>query len=79
MAFIESFPPKVGVGVQGFQHATETLRLALIRLLSWSALNGIHVRTSSQRLSFQFGRSTEEPGAGLDDKKAAASADAAAI
>ena len=78
VAFMESFPPKVRVGVQGFEHATETVRLALIRLLSWSALNGIHVRTSSQRLSFQFGRSTEEPGAGLDDKKAAASADAAA-
>ena len=45
-AFMESFSPKVRVGVQGFEHATETVRLAVIRLLSWSALRARLKRVS---------------------------------
>ena len=45
-AFMESLSPKVRVGVQGLEHATETVRLALIRLLSWSALRARLKRVS---------------------------------
>jgi tetratricopeptide (TPR) repeat protein len=71
--FMKSVSPKVWVGVQGLGHATETARLGLIQLLSWSALKGI------SRVSFQFDTSTEEPGTGFDDEKttATASGDAA--
>ena len=45
-AFMEGFSPKVMVGAQGFEHATVTVRLALIRLLSWSALRARLKRVS---------------------------------
>ena len=43
---MERFSPKVRVGVRGFEHATDTVRLALIRLLSWSALRARLKRVS---------------------------------
>ena len=45
-AFMESFSLKVRVGVRGFEHETDTVRLALIRLLSWFALRARLKRVS---------------------------------
>jgi tetratricopeptide (TPR) repeat protein len=79
-ALIESLSPKVRFGVQSFEHATETVRLALNRLLSEgpsshksSELNGAHGGPDSQRVSFPSDRLTEEHGTGPDNRKTAAS------
>ena len=68
-AFIKSLSPKVSVGAQVFEHATETVRLALSRLLSWSAPNGSQVGPSSQRVSLQL-EATEEHDSAPDNKLA---------
>jgi hypothetical protein len=80
-AFIESLSPKVSVGAQVFERATETVRLALSRLFSWSAPNGSEVGHSSQRVFLQLDKSTEEHDSAPENKKtpAGTSPDTAAL